>query len=53
MKIFAGGIQDLEDARGILQVSGKKLDLNLLRNLAQRYGTEVVRTLDAIFNETP
>ena len=51
MKIFAGGIQDLEDVRGILQVSGKQLDLNLLKNLARRYGVEVVRTLDAILSE--
>jgi hypothetical protein len=52
MKIFAGGIQDLEDVRGILQVSRGLLNLELLRKLASRYGTEVTRTLDALLRES-
>jgi len=53
MKIFAGGVQDLEDVRGILQVSGKHLSLTLLRGLARRYGVEVAQKLDDILLETP
>src|SRR5438093_13069674 len=34
MKIFAGGTQDVEDLRGIFHVSGDRLEMNLLRNLA-------------------
>ncbi|MFN3485334.1 MAG: hypothetical protein ACK44W_07610, partial [Planctomycetota bacterium] len=36
MKLFAGGGRDVEDVRGILQVSGPKLDLELLRRLVRR-----------------
>lgn len=53
MKLFAGEIQDFEDVRGILQVSGNHLDLPPLRRLARRYGVEVDRKLDAILEETP
>jgi hypothetical protein len=38
MKVFAGGPQDLEDVRGILQVSKEKLDLALVRDLAGLFG---------------
>ena len=51
MKLFAGEIQDFEDVRGILQVSGNHLDLPPLRRLARRYGVEVDRKLDAILEE--
>lgn len=53
MKIFAGGFQDLEDVKGILQVSGKLLNLDLLRRLARRYGTDVARTLDDLLRAFP
>jgi hypothetical protein len=52
MKVFAGGPQDLIDVRGILQVSGERLDMDLLRKLARRYGADAVRTLDSLLNET-
>ena len=52
MKVFAGGPQDLIDARGILQVSGEKLNMDLLLKLARRYGADAVRTLDQLLNET-
>jgi len=48
MKLFAGGLQDLEDARGILQVSGRLLNLDLLRSIANRYGPDVVVTLEEL-----
>ena len=48
MKIFAGGIQDLEDVQGILQVSNEILDVELMRKLAINYGAAVERKLDEL-----
>ena len=48
MKAFAGGVQDLEDARGILDVSKDHLDLDLVRALCRRYGRDVARTCEAL-----
>src|SRR5262249_33843292 len=53
MKISAGGVQDLEDVRGVLYISGRRLDLDLLRKLAARYGLEVSRRLEALLKEPP
>ena len=53
MKIFAGGFQDLEDVKGILQVSGKLLNLDLLRRIASRYGPDIVRNLEDLLKEFP
>jgi len=53
MKIFAGGLQDLEDVRGILKVSGMLLNFGLLRTLTARYSPEVTRQLDALLKEFP
>ena len=53
MKIFAGGFQDLEDVRGILQVSGDILNVNLLRKVARRYAADVLTKVDALLNEFP
>ena len=53
MKVFAGGLQDLEDVRGILQVSGKLLNVDLLRKLTSRYGKDAVRKLEALLKESP
>lgn len=52
MKVFAGGPQDLEDVRGILQVSESILNVDLLRGLAARYGTEASRTLGHLLAKT-
>ncbi len=38
LKIFAGGPRDLEDAEGILAVSGPKVDKELLTSLCRRFG---------------
>lgn len=45
MKISAGGVRDLVDAKGILQVSGQRLDHELMQGLALRYGMEVQQKL--------
>ena len=46
MKVFAGGIRDLSDVKGILQVSGEHLNVALLRELAARYGADVSTTVE-------
>jgi hypothetical protein len=48
MKLFAGGIQDLEDVRGILQVSSEILNVDLMRKLALNYGAAVETKLDEL-----
>ena len=53
MKISAGGFPDITDVRGILQVSGELLNLELLRQLAARYGAAVTRKLNELLNEYP
>jgi hypothetical protein len=53
MKIYSGGHQDMEDVRGIFEVSGKKLDLPLLKKLTRRYGVEEVRKLALLLDKHP
>ena len=53
MKIFAGGSQDLQDVRGILQVSRERLNPDLLRQVARLYGADVAATLDELLLQFP
>ena len=48
MKLFAGGTQDREDVRGILQVAGDNLNVGLARNLTGRYGVSTQQALEVI-----
>lgn len=48
MKLFAGNAKDLEDAAGVLKVSGKRLDQALLKKLARRYGANILRKLESL-----
>jgi len=52
MKAFAGGPQDLADARNAILLGRDSLDLNLVRALAQRYGREAAAALEALVKET-
>lgn len=54
MKVFAGGPQDLADARAALQVSSSALDVPLLERLAAGYGggPSVVRSLNELLGQT-
>ena len=47
MKVFAGGPQDLADARATLAAAGP-LDMELLRRLADRYGKDASAALDKL-----
>lgn len=51
MKLFAGGPQDLADARAALQVSFSALDVTLLERLAAGYGRSVVRSLSDLLSQ--
>lgn len=48
MKLFAGGPQDLVDARRAFNADAKAIDMNLLRRLVGRYGAEARRNLEKL-----
>jgi hypothetical protein len=48
MKVFAGGPQDILDARAAIDAARESLDLVLLRRLAQRYGGAAADALEAL-----
>ncbi len=51
MKIFAGSPKDLNDAAGVLKVSGGRLNLKLLRGLVSNYGKGALRKLESLLKE--
>jgi hypothetical protein len=48
MKLFAGGPQDLVDARSALEAAPEPPNRVLLEGLAQRYGPETARSLESL-----
>jgi predicted nucleotidyltransferase len=48
MKCFAGGPQDLEDARVALRTAGEMLDLDLLRKITRRFGRNAADALEQV-----
>lgn len=50
MKCFAGGPQDLLDARSALKSGNGPVDLDLLRFVTRRFGLETVDRLEQILN---
>jgi hypothetical protein len=46
MKVFAGGPQDMTDARNAISIAGESLDSVLLRRLTKRYGRDAVENLN-------
>ena len=51
MKIFSGSPKDLDDAAGVLKVSGKRINRTLLRELVRNYGRGVSRVLESLLKE--
>ena len=51
MKIFAGGPQDMADARAAITAAADRLDLPLATTLARRFGRDVAVTLGKIVAE--
>jgi predicted nucleotidyltransferase len=48
MKIFAGSAKDLEDARGVLKISARKINKTLLKQLTLAYGKKELEQLEKI-----
>jgi hypothetical protein len=48
MKVFAGGPQDITDARSAIAAKPESLDLDLLRGLALRFGRHTALTLETL-----
>jgi hypothetical protein len=48
MKVFAGGPQDMTDARNAISIAGESLDKVLLERLTKRYGRDAVENLDKL-----
>ena len=48
MKVFAGGPQDLTDARSALAAAQGSVDLSLVRRLAKQYGRAASESLEAL-----
>ena len=51
MKIFAGSAKDIQDAIGVLQVSTKKINMPLLKQLTLNYGKKELNKLKEIIKK--
>jgi len=51
LKVFAGSPKDIQDIIGVLDVSGKKIDLNLLEKLTGQYGTDCLSKLQMLLKD--
>lgn len=51
MKLFAGGPQDIVDARRALAVTRDSLDMTLLERLVKQYGREAANSLRQLLSE--
>jgi hypothetical protein len=52
MKVFAGGPQDLSDARHVIHAARNQLDLGLLRRLAEKYGGQTALSLQVLLSDS-
>lgn len=50
MKIFAGGPQDLVDARAAISAAGDRLNQPLAKELARRFGRDVLANLERLLS---
>ncbi len=53
LKIFAGSPKDLQDVIGVVNVSGKKINLGSLQAITARYGADCVERLQILLKENP
>ena len=51
MKIFAGSPKDLSDVVGVLRVSHNRINLSLLKELAQNYGKGALSKLESLLRK--
>lgn len=52
MKAYAGGPVDLADAQAVIDLDRESLDVELLRRLAQRFGRDAARAVEALIGAT-
>lgn len=52
MKVFAGGPQDLADARAAISAAGRGLNQRLAKELAQRFGRDALATLEGLLHDS-
>jgi predicted nucleotidyltransferase len=48
MKVFAGGPQDMADARNVLDAASEPPDVDLIRKLATRYGSDTLQRTESV-----
>jgi hypothetical protein len=53
LKIFAGSPKDIQDIIGVLDVSEKNIDLNLLKELTSQYGPDCLKKLQTLLKDHP
>jgi predicted nucleotidyltransferase len=51
MKCFAGGPQDIADARHAIKVASEPLDIDLLRRLSRRFGRPAADVLEQVLED--
>ena len=49
MKVFAGGPQDIADAKAAISAAGASLDTALLQRLAKQFGRDALELLEELF----
>ncbi len=53
LKIFAASPKDIEDVIGVLNVSGQKVDIDLLKELTVTYGNDCLPRLQTLLKDNP
>ena len=51
LKIFAGSPKDMADAIGVLDVSGQKINLNLVKEVTSQFGPDCFQKLQTILKD--
>ena len=51
MKIFAGSPKDLNDVRGVIDISGNGFNSTLLKKLLTKQGNKALKILDALIKK--
>lgn len=51
MKCFAGGPQDIIDAREVIKVADKPLDIDLVRRITRRFGRDAADHLELLLSD--
>lgn len=52
MKVFAGSPKDIQDVRGVLDISAGQINLPLLKKLTALYGSVYLKKLNKILKDS-